>query len=124
MQGSPVSREACAFPPGLPLPITHDAWFFLGWLGGATALGYGPEKRKGIRMVRFQFDLPDSEAQNLMFIIQKDIEDAKIASAFGTDVSGKKYNDAERKWFAENAEYVEKEILQVILSGQSRVAAR
>jgi len=72
-------------------------------------------------MVRFSFDLPDGEAQNLVFIIQRSINDSKVASAFGTDVAGKQYNDAERKWFAENAEYVEKEILQVIISGQSRV---
>lgn len=68
-------------------------------------------------MIRFKFDLPDCEAQNLVFILQHAIEDAKIKSM----LTGKEYSDAEREWFAKNAKYVEKESLQVILAGQSRV---
>lgn len=68
-------------------------------------------------MVQFKFNLPDSEAQNLVFILQHAIEDAKIKNL----LSGKEYSESERKWFAKHAEYLEKEILQVIISGQSRV---
>ena len=71
-------------------------------------------------MVKFKFELPDVDAQNLISIITKSINDAKFAHAFGENIEGSEYSNAEREWYLKHAEYLEKKILQIIINGQSR----
>ena len=48
-------------------------------------------------MVQFNFKLPDCEAQNLFFILQHAIEDAKTISALGVDSSGRRWSPMKTK---------------------------
>lgn len=70
-------------------------------------------------MVKFSFEMSDEDAENLITILHDHVRNIEYESLTGT-LPRPTYNEAEREWLAKHAKYLDKNILQAVLSGQSK----